>query len=211
MGFDIMNTLRLMAWLFALVGGLAQARSERFTNYITVDDHYPIDTNVEPAVLKGGPESRLAAADPEGHWGEIIGGLQLGLRFKTNTFRSGEPIIGYAFIRNIATNVEEYTLYMDMHSPGCDYRVTGPDGLGIAYRLPTPIWGHNLRKSVSPGCQNRVWVRLDKAFDLSRAGTYQVTAVGKYPIRAEKRSAPFSSAPAVIHILGTNTPSNVPK
>ncbi len=203
-----MKTVQLLTWLFALVGGLAQVRGDVFTNYRTMDKLYPIDTNVEPAVLKGGPASRPAELDPAGNWGEVTAGLQLGLRFKTNTFAIGEPIIGYAFIRNATTNAVSYMEYMEMHSPGCDYTVVGPEGQKLLYRLGIPLLGHSLSRPVSPGDQHRVWVRLDKAFDLSRPGKYQVTAVGKYPITAEKRSVPFRSAPAVIQILGTNAPGS---
>jgi len=50
------------------------------------------------------PECRPAELDPDGHWGAVICGFQMGLRFSTNTFVLGEPIEATVIIRNTTTN-----------------------------------------------------------------------------------------------------------
>lgn len=59
------------------------------------------------AAIKAG-ECRPAEQDPEGHWGEVVGGFQLSIRSATNVFVIGKPIPITVIFRNTETNNRPY-------------------------------------------------------------------------------------------------------
>lgn len=57
----------------------------------------------ETAIQAG--ECLPAELDPQGHWGEIVGGFQLSIRSATNVFIVGKPVPITVILRNTSTNV----------------------------------------------------------------------------------------------------------
>ena len=168
------------------------------------------DTNVQEVVSPGGPESRPADQDPEGHWGSPTEGFQLSVRFPTNTFRVGDPIVAYAYLRNLTNSYREYILgWGDKASPACDVVITDARG----QELPSKRLFNNLIVSartsrVQPLMQHRYWVRLDNIVDLRHPGEYTARTTAAVVSMDGKGRIDISSGPAVIRIIARDSSTN---
>src|SRR5262245_53267514 len=99
-----------IALLAASVAGCGTANPPR-NLYLTDDGDLTLHRNaskkrvirqekIEEARLL--PECQAAQVDTSGHWGSPTDGFRISLRFPTNTFRSGEPVIGVMYVRNVS-------------------------------------------------------------------------------------------------------------
>ena len=79
-------------------------------------------------------ESRPAAQDPEGNWGELSEGFLLSVRFQRHTFKVGEPIMATVLIRNPGARTAFYRDFFGMgeDSTVCQFVVL--DGKGRLHR-----------------------------------------------------------------------------
>jgi hypothetical protein len=77
-------------------------------------------------------ESRPAKDDPEGHWGAIIEGFQLSIRFRKRLFCSNEVITATCIIRNVA----EQPLIFETAIPDyfASFTITYQDGATVLPR-----------------------------------------------------------------------------
>lgn len=85
------------------------------------------------------PECRPAKDDPDGHWSPIQFGGQLGLRFTTNTFASGQPIEARIFIRNTSDAPIKISRSRGIPMGVAKFAVTGPQGKELPSRLKKRI------------------------------------------------------------------------
>jgi len=147
------------------------------------------------------PESRPAELDPEGHWGTITSGFQMGIRFATNTFALGQPIKATVIIRNASTNslVLFYPQIESIHlvatnSPGNvrpqptqKLRVSGPIGLGFPEHR-----------------QKNYNIDVDQALNFNTPGTYQIVAKRLIHADAGGANVELYSASAPIKLIPVN-------
>jgi hypothetical protein len=158
-------------------------------------------------------ESRPAEQDPEGHWGKVVDGLQLSLRFEKQEFTNGEPILATILMRNVSDKPLNYIRQTVTGHP-CPIHVSVWEDQQ-KLNLKTDENGI-LRASASnvrlyPRTQHKYRLRLDRFYDLSKAGTYSVQAEygprapnGPFPVRAPGREE-ITSQKAAISI--TNAPA----
>lgn len=168
----------------------------------THDAQVSVDTNVLEVVLSGGPESLPSNEDPEGHWGSTVEGFSLSVRFPTNLFVAGEPIVGYAFLRNTTDRRRDYIIDTSRRpGGGCDFVITDPLGKELVQR-PNSIGFGSLRShGVPPLTQDRHWARLDKTFDLSAPGEYKVRAKATVVTLDGKKTVEINSGPALVRVI----------
>jgi hypothetical protein len=136
------------------------------------------------------PECRSAELDPEGHWGGIAAGLQLGVRLSTNTFRSGEPIDMVIILRNTTTNVIKVP-FVGMDSMDL-FVLKAKDPLSATNRS---LWlSHSGGRPIAlpPRNQTKYWpYRLTDIFDLSAPGAYHILA------KCRKFKGPYADWPGI--------------
>lgn len=135
-------------------------------------------------------ECRPAAQDPEGHWGQVTRGFQLSLRFDKQQFTNGEPVVATIFMRNVSTNRLSYlTDTLTTHPAPVDVLVQKThEALKLKTETAhTIITGTARMASLYPQTQHKYRVRLDRYYDLSEKGVYNV--------RAEYDPHPLGSPP----------------
>ena len=195
-------SLLVSAFVFHAHGGAAQT-------FGTYRAQVSTDTNVQEVVPSGGPESRPADQDPDGHWGAPTEGFQLSVRFPTNTFLLGDPVVAYAYLRNVTNSYREYFFGLEpMASPVCDVVICDARGQELPCKKGFNLMGSSGTSRVQPLMQHRYWVRLDNIADLRRPGEYTIrtTAVGVSMDR--KRRIDITSGPAVIRIIARDSATN---
>ena len=194
--------LSVFALLFHAPTGAAQA-------FRTYDAQLITDTNVLEVVPSGGPESRPAEQDSEGHWGTAVEGFKLSLRFATDTFVVGDPIVAYPHLRNVTNRSLEYVLGLDLQaSPACDLTVRDSHGQQLAYKKRFGGIGGARTSHVQPFMQHRYWARLDDAVDMRKPGEYTVQTKATVVTLDGKGTTNIYSAPAVIRIFARDGSTN---
>jgi hypothetical protein len=190
------SLLRLLVCASILSGRAGMAQPFR-----TCDTQVTLDTNVVPVVAAGGPESRASSEDLQGHWGKVVEGFQLSLRFVTNTFMAGGPVVAYAFLRNVTKQWLEYVVDTGKPCPGCDFRVWDSHGRELPARnWRSGGWGSARTHNLQPLVQDRYWIRLDKAFHLHGPSEYRVCARAFAVARDGTNTVEITSGTAVIGI-----------
>ena len=121
---------------------------------------------------------------PEANWGQLTNGIRVSVRTsdtnlnsKTN-FTVGRPLHIAILLRNESENVVRYTAAHWINYP---FALTlTRNGTRIAPRIPSVEGGAHdgsvFGRSVPPGSQHREILRLDKIYDLSLPGDYEVSA-----------------------------------
>src|SRR5208283_3792745 len=169
---------RLLKTLAALTGVAVFTAGADDTNvfYIPLDRSGQFrDAAAVAESAKRRPEGRPAELDPEGHWGKIAAGLQLGLRFSTNTFLIGEAVDATVIVRNTATNVLNVP-FANMDSIEIFVR---KDGKPAPAHIPPWLFGSRGRPVLPLPPRNQLehpGYALNQAFDLSSPGVYEVFA-----------------------------------
>jgi hypothetical protein len=122
-------------------------------------------------------ESRPASQDPEGHWGQVLDGFQLSLRFEKQDFTNGEAITATVLIRNVSENTLSYVVNTMTSQPApinvavCE----GHERLKLITEN-TLIKGTARTAHLYAQTQHKYQVRLDKYYDLGKKGIYSVQA-----------------------------------
>jgi hypothetical protein len=176
----------------------------------TYDAQLVTDTNVQEVVSPAGPEGRPAVQDPDGHWGPPTEGFQLSVRFLTNTFLVGDPIVAYAYLRNVTNTYLDYIVgWGPKASPACDVVISDAHGQELpCKKLFNTLIISARSRHVQPLMQHRYWVRLDNIVDLRSPGEYAVRATAEVGSLDRKRTTNISSAPAVIRIIAHDSSTN---
>lgn len=134
------------------------------------------------------PESRPAEQDPEGNWGNVVGGIQVSLRLQSSTFTNGEPVRVTMLVRNVTNRViTHYWPHVVISKNGKPLERNGGAGVDIT-AIPLA--------DVFPQTQHKYVRTLNKDYDLSENGEYTLQAVCKEPAARSKE----------ISILITNAP-----
>jgi hypothetical protein len=198
----LLAPLLVSAFVFHAPAGAAQT-------FRTYRAQVSTDTNVQEVVPSGGPESRPADQDPDGHWGAPTEGFQLSVRFPTNTFLLGDPIVAYAYLRNVTNSYREYFFGLEpMASPVCDVVISDARGQELPCKKRFNLMGSSGTSRVQPLMQNRYWVRLDTIVDLRRPGDYTVRATAVVLSLDRKRRTNISSGTAVIRMIARDSSTN---
>jgi hypothetical protein len=126
-------------------------------------------------------ECQPAEDDPSGHWGAVVCGRELSIRFNENIFQSNEPIVATIIYRNVGTNV------LNNDSPyGGDldfqFVIQDKDGNQLTDSFTSGrTTGHGL--PWIPGTQYKYKSNVTKRYGLSKAGTYSISVHRKLPNR----------------------------
>ena len=132
-------------------------------------------------------ESRPAHLDPEGNWGEASAGMRMSIRLDKSSYKIGEPVDAAIFMRNLGQEPREYrVIYPDERGFGLSLFAQGraapvlskidsraTNEFGKVSRLPITKVGHFW---LSPATQQKHEVRLDRIYDLTRPGSYLISA-----------------------------------
>ena len=156
-------------------------------------------------------ESRPAEQDPQGHWGKMVDGFQISLRFDKQEFTNGEPIVAAILMRNVSEKRLSYTTQMVSQQPSPVYVSVwrGDEKLKVSVDEHAPNLSSTRVVSLYPRTQHRYHIRLDKYYDLSKAGTYSAQAEygpGAPPGPAEIRRGHEAITSQEFTISVTNAP-----
>lgn len=162
---------------------------------------------------QGAKESRPAAQDPEGHWGEVCEGFQLSVRFEKESFHLGEPIVATVLIRNATVKKVFYRDFVSMREDSalCQFDVLDAQQQPVPRldpRAPDDVQdGPHIPRLLHPGTQCRYEVNLAARFKLGQPGKYSVRARRWVHKLEGDGYSQLKSSPAVITILNvTNNP-----
>ena len=199
---------------------------EKLTNiFLTIDDFQDLairgvmDARIEPEKLAKAlhsDESKPEAQDPGGHWGPIVEGFRLSLRFEKTEYAKGEQILATILLRNVVqTNLYyrgwlsqwefPFSVIDPLNNLMPDVDPQEPPGMGAKRRL------------VYPRTQKRFTFRLDDHFNFETPGEYSVSVKGRVLKLAGEGLANIESATARFKLVparvesGTNAPLNPPK
>jgi hypothetical protein len=135
------------------------------------------------------PEQLPANRDTNGHWGPVVNGWQLSVRFRHGEFLTNEPVVAMIMLRNV--NAPFPSIFKRLHSEGrhsearknfsyalrhgtntLTWSWTDPplDPMSLVIRQPRYFW----KLTIEPRWQAAFFVRLDQIFDLSQPGEYSV-------------------------------------
>lgn len=121
-----------------------------------------------------------ASEFPGGNWGSVNGGFQLSLRFETNVFAPGFPVVGIILLRNVTNCVLTY------HAVGIQGRggpiqlvVTDADGKSVPLKSDeiNVISVRDVR--LFPGTQQKFYERIDSIYNLPTNGIINIEAALK--------------------------------
>ena len=167
------------------------------------------------------PECRPAASDPEGHWGDVVEGFQVGIRITNTVCRIGEPIIATVIVRNVSEQRLDLTIFSGLQDDFIFAAISPTKERLQEKREPRyPLGSKGVQ--FPKGTQRKFSINLTERFDLLSPGTYVFSAeTGVYPldINVKPKRMRISSAPVVVHINAegqtpspnrTNLPSSKP-
>jgi hypothetical protein len=153
---------------------------------------------------------------PEANWGHLTNGIRVSVRTSDTNLNSqtnftvGKPLHIAILLRNESEDVVRYTAAHWINYP---FVLTlTRSGTRIAPRIPSveggPHDGSVFGRSVPPGSQHREILRLDKIYDLSQPGDYEISAAfeqrgwraksgaAKFRIKVESDAPSKSTPPA---------------
>jgi hypothetical protein len=124
-------------------------------------------------------EALPAEQDPEGNWGAVTNGLQMSVRLYQRQFTNGQPVRVTILWRNVGSTPnwftsatwENYTFDLSLFRDGMEIKPVMPR-LNQEASHDGSVGGG----LVEPHTQWRFGLRLDKIFDLSKPGAYQLRA-----------------------------------
>jgi hypothetical protein len=142
------------------------------------------------------PEELPASRDTNGHWGSVVDGWQLSVRFWVREFVAGQPVEAMVLIRNVDSSPRGIVIRKLGASEACknfSYQLHSgtnitswawtdsppPNPLPNGYRFPKRF----SESKVGPHSQIAFFVRLDQIFDLRGFGEYSIQVT-----RAERSS-----------------------
>lgn len=154
---------------------------------------------------KNSPESRPAELDPEGHWGAIVSGFQLGIRLSTNTFAVGELIKATVIVRNTTTNS------LKLFAPQADL-IQLVITTNSETPLPQPPRKLMLSGPVALGIPERRQIRysldVNKTFNLTAAGPHHIMAKRLVQAEVGGTNVELSSAVAEFNLVSPREAGN---
>jgi hypothetical protein len=116
--------------------------------------------------------------DAGGNWGKATNDLMVSVRTSGDTFTNGQPVVLVILLRN--TGQEQFQIpdaswmnYLYELRLLRDGQIVEP---AIPRKKPDPADGSAWSFPIQTCSQRRDDVRLDKIFDLSRVGNYEITA-----------------------------------
>jgi hypothetical protein len=146
----------------------------------------------------GLPESRPSELDPEGHWGGAVGGFQMSIRFSTNRFEVGVPIVATVLIRNAGTNA---IILMAPHSSSIEFLATDIYGKSLLAMGTSKVTVSGPTSLRIPGHrQIRYSFDLGKMFNFTKPGSYRVIARRNLLYKLTEKIE-LSSAPATVEVV----------
>jgi hypothetical protein len=150
-----------------------------FKCYVTdtedVGGGHLVERKADPAVKDWLPEE----VDPDGVWSSPVDGLRISLRFRTNLFRAGRPLLAYIFIRNAGSEARLQPIFLHNGSAAgaADLDVLGPQGTNPPIIAPLYLPSPKIAEwALQPGEERRFLVRLDSIYDLRAPGRYKIRA-----------------------------------
>ena len=138
--------------------------------FITMD--YRLTPQESAEIARTNAECQPAIDDPDGHWGPIIYGCELSIRFEKFTFRTNESVIARIIYRNAGTN---FLNYGTPFGGALDFRfrIRDQDGRELADSFkPARTTGHH--GPWPPGTQYKYECNLTERFGLSKPGVYTI-------------------------------------
>lgn len=187
----IVKTICLLVIIGFEFAGFCQASALEGTNRIfrlgSIGKDVPKDDLFELAVKgskgKFALEFLPAENDPGGNWGQATNGVQISVRFYQTNFILGHPVEAVVLIRNVGEAPLNFMWAAWVHySCNLTMRLDGETLLPRIPRVEPDVAKHDGSAGtdlVFSGTQKREVLRLDKIFDLSRAGTYEIVAERK--------------------------------
>ena len=132
-------------------------------------------------------ESRPAHLDPEGNWGDPSSWMQMSIRFEKSSFKVGESVEAVLIMRNLDQRPREFLVTWPIQfSFGLSIFISGqPTPLltraeanatddGMRRMARSVYKGHMY--GLSPGTQQKFELRLSAIYDLTRPGSYLISA-----------------------------------
>lgn len=158
-------------------------------------------------------ESRPAERDPEGHWGRVVDGFQLSLRFDKQAFTNGEPVVATILMRNVSDKELGY-IAQDVTKRPSPIHVSvwkEMEPLSLKTNDDVPPLASVRNVTLYPRTQHKYQLRLETYYNLSKAGTYVVQAqygggvpLGPFPTRASGQE-PITSQKVTITVAPAPT------
>lgn len=190
--------------LLAAARHLVMAQPASESRFVTIDAFGNKTPEQALAEALQSPEGRPAEEDPEGHWSPVLEGFQLSLRFSKQEYVIGEPVTAILLKRN--------TLYEPVEWRGSSSAAEGfsflivNEQLRALPSLAEPIIGGSSRSQrLEARTQRRFILDLAKEYDLSRPGTYSVSASHHVFSREKGISVPQQSGTALIRLVVPET------
>ena len=150
------------------------------------------------------PQCRPAEYDAEGHWGPIVGGWQLSLRFPRTNFTLGEPIVATVLVRNVTTTEMDF---LPLTGSGGDFPVTWSrreDNVGSRGEFTEPQGLiSSLARHVRPKTQRQSLLKLDRLIPTNAPGTLAVSVRTRTYVPKRKGFIEFGSATATIRLASS--------
>ncbi|HTV62336.1 MAG TPA: hypothetical protein VMH30_07185, partial [Verrucomicrobiae bacterium] len=143
-------------------------------------------------------ECQPAKDDPSGHWGPIIHGYELSIRFKQDIFRTNEPVIATVIDRNAGTNILNHG---SPYGGDLDFSFVIKNEEGdqlIDSFMPTRTTGQG--EGWIPGTQYKYECNLTKRYGLSVPGRYSISVHRRLPNPDGRGAIDLSSGTATIRI-----------
>lgn len=144
------------------------------------------------------PESRSAEFDPEGHWGRVVSGFQLSLRFSTNTFTAGQTIEATVLLRNVTTNT---LIVLGPHPAFIEFKVVDERNNVVQPVSRLVSVSGPVRLALPSHRQLAYQLQLNQMFNLG-PGKYAVCAERRVDNELGETIGQVLSARAAITILG---------
>ncbi len=154
----------------------------------------PTDDQIQQA--KKAEESRPAAVDPEGHWGGIVEGFQLSIRFSKDTFTNSEPIIASILLRNVSDKPNKYFVFLPkdnemkfnvfMGNKQLQKNDEITDQMTFQEKLRHVNNGSRSMPVLPVGVQRRFTVKLNDSYNLSSNGQYTIQVGRSVPYTKQK-------------------------
>lgn len=135
-------------------------------------------------------ESRPAAQDPEGNWGEATNGFQMSIRFANTNYSVGEPLTAVVLIRNVAQKSETYNRPVRI--------IAAKNGSVLKRKNDTGPFVITMppQTSLFPQTQHRYGIEINKDYDLSENGKYTFQAECEQPeVTSKKVTVLITAAP----------------
>lgn len=165
------------------------------------------------------PEQLTASLDTNGHWGPVVNGWHLSVRFPQGEYLTNEPVVATIMLRNVgSTDAWLFTRTYDGARRNFRYVLHhGTNTLSWSWNDPPPPDpappGYQMPKyfvnvRVEPYSQKAFFVRLDQIFDLSQSGQYSVqvswperSTTGPSPVYRETNEPSIVSGVAVLRVV----------